>query len=1310
MKALKLLSKLTRWLWFSMAAVVISYAVVVVLGRAMLPYLDDYRPQISQQLSNLLGAQVQLQRLSGTWPRLAPTLSADGVQITADDAGHIGIGQLSAELEPFASIWHGQLIWRKLSLSDVSLQLVEDSNGRWSLAGIPLTGGSGGIRPLDMLLYSSLIDVGSLSISLNFYSGAKLAFDAGEILVENNDEFHRIIAGITTADRLDDEKQNADDEPAAIFVFEGEGDYRDLDEFQAQAYIELQQLNLTSFGDFLSQLLPVYKEKLATLDGSVATQLWMQWGDRGRVEMSGRLQTDQLPLDKALALPVVTGLNTDITGWYQPGEDWGLALQGLKFQWGEENIMPLDIRFKQRVGDRWGEFGLDINYLSVDALRKLLVNSAFLPEKVADAMAAIEPRGHVDNVSLDAVLLEDGLPDLVLKANLRDVAINAYEGVPAASGVDGYLETTIYDGMLALDSSDASIHFEKLFDSAIEVNRVTGTLGWSWDRQRNLLYLTSSLLQADSPAGQMKGQFYLYQPIVRSDDAPQLFLQLGVLNSHSRYRDQFVPTVLNPNLTAWLDRALDNISVSEAGVIYRGSVRKGQDDKRTIQLHLAANGERLIYHPEWPALEEFSGRLLYHGDQLEGHIDSARMGGMEIANGELDMDALGDQRLNIRASGTANGEQTYQLLRRSPLRSRLDGLEGWQLGGEVSASVDLQVPLKGDWQKGRYQVVADVVDGELSQPEYQVRIDDIAGRVHFDLDNGLNGDNLTGKLWGMPATATLATEDEGLKLTVDGALQPALLAQHFNLDIEQQIQGESRYHALVTLPGGEDERPGSINVQSQLQGVAVDLPQPFGKEATQEQSLEVLLTFGDVVDIEASYGQSVRAGAQWQGKYLQRGYLGVNRSDLELPENQVLLLAADVSDVNLVDWQSSLLTLFDSPEQNQGEGTSRRWLPPAILDVRVGELGVSALSLENAHLSGTLVGSVLRTSLESDAAAGKLNIPLDNSRPMVIDLEHLKLPELPQSGNEGTEDADGAAAFDPRTLRSMAFSVDDLQLGERQLGSVSFSLDASEQGLTISDLNAQVLGLQADGNFQWRYDGEQHSSSYSGTMQSTNITQVLENIGMEPIIESDNAAFQSELTWSGRPWEFDRNNLMGQITFNLSEGTIQQSTGGASPFIRVVGLLNFSTWLRRLKLDFSDVFSKGLSYDNIHGSLIFDSGYLRFPEAIVAKGPSGTMKMYGNIDMINEQLDTQLVATLPVGTNLPWVAALAVNLPAAAGAWVISKVFKRQVNKLSSLSYKIHGSWDDPEFEIEKVFSDKKSIVEEKASPSETEAQSEQGT
>jgi len=59
-----------------------------------------------------------------------------------------------------------------------------------------------------------------------------------------------------------------------------------------------------------------------------------------------------------------------------------------------------------------------------------------------------------------------------------------------------------------------------------------------------------------------------------------------------------------------------------------------------------------------------------------------------------------------------------------------------------------------------------------------------------------------------------------------------------------------------------------------------------------------------------------------------------------------------------------------------------------------------------------------------------------------------------------------------------------------------------------------------------------------------------------------------------------------------------------------------------------------------------------------------------------------------VGTNLPWVAAVVGGLPAAAGVYITSKLFKKQVDKLSSISYSIEGPWGDPEIEVQKIFSD----------------------
>ena len=62
------------------------------------------------------------------------------------------------------------------------------------------------------------------------------------------------------------------------------------------------------------------------------------------------------------------------------------------------------------------------------------------------------------------------------------------------------------------------------------------------------------------------------------------------------------------------------------------------------------------------------------------------------------------------------------------------------------------------------------------------------------------------------------------------------------------------------------------------------------------------------------------------------------------------------------------------------------------------------------------------------------------------------------------------------------------------------------------------------------------------------------------------------------------------------------------------------------------------------------------------------------------------MATLPVASNLPWIAALAASLPVAAGVYVVSKVFDKQMNRLSSAVYTIGGSWNDPQVSFDHIF------------------------
>ena len=152
----------------------------------------------------------------------------------------------------------------------------------------------------------------------------------------------------------------------------------------------------------------------------------------------------------------------------------------------------------------------------------------------------------------------------------------------------------------------------------------------------------------------------------------------------------------------------------------------------------------------------------------------------------------------------------------------------------------------------------------------------------------------------------------------------------------------------------------------------------------------------------------------------------------------------------------------------------------------------------------------------------------------------------------------------------------------------------------------------------------------------------------------------------------------------IDKGSFLEVSSGASGALRVVSILNLADIVRRLSL--SQMFESGIPFDSVKGEIYLHGGTIEVARMDVTGGSS--FQFSGVSDVKSQSLDGELVATLPVANNLPWVAALTAGLPIAAGVFVVSKVFKKQMNRLSSAVYSIGGFWDDPEVKFDHIFDD----------------------
>ena len=154
--------------------------------------------------------------------------------------------------------------------------------------------------------------------------------------------------------------------------------------------------------------------------------------------------------------------------------------------------------------------------------------------------------------------------------------------------------------------------------------------------------------------------------------------------------------------------------------------------------------------------------------------------------------------------------------------------------------------------------------------------------------------------------------------------------------------------------------------------------------------------------------------------------------------------------------------------------------------------------------------------------------------------------------------------------------------------------------------------------------------------------------------------------------------MKGGVEISLKKGRIIDA-GNGSGALRVFGVLNVDTLRRRMFLDFSDLYSSGISFDELTGVVRFNQGVVTFDQPVVIKGPSSTIRLNGVADANKEELDLTMSVTLPVTSNLPILSVLLGTAPPLAGViYIADKLVGDQVNELASIHYTIKGTFDEP--------------------------------
>ena len=1299
------------WCTHLVLVLLVSVTVLLSAGRLMTSLVAGYHDEIEQELGTLLGTAVVIDEITGEWFRYGPIINVSGLHILNpdnQDAGHV-IASLFIKPDLGASLLNRSLIIDQVIVEEPEFRLTENAEGKWSLAGLAAGEGDADYTDaiVDFLLSTGRLQIVEAGLSLFWSDGRELELDNIFVDLGNQDSLHEALIQARIAGQ-----------PSPFQMMATiNGDPRSR--YDASLYFHGTDIEVADISGISGFALDM---------ASFSGDLWLTVQDSQLFDVQAHINDLHLDgagtQDSPINVVDLDNASLDLTLRHSTSEQWQVWLDNVEFDWFTRPWSGGGIYVS--LEEQEDAQPLAINAASIDLamVTDVIDDILVLPERAATALADLAPAGRLENLVVNTDLSGNYDDGFLLQGNLADVAVGAWQGAPSGSGIQGYVQANASNGFVELDSSDFEIHLPRLFDDSWQYTSANSRVHWSI--QPDQLRVYSSVIDVSNDFIHGHVQFDLYNHRNSNDELEsELTLMIGLIYVDASYKSLYLPKLAGIRTTMeWLDEALLDGRVSNSGFVSRTSTLGNApvNSGTVLSFYEVADG-RLKFQPQWPELTGIDAFILQENNNVDVTATSAAIEGINLGSTTATVRPAeeGGMWLSLQGSASTRTDLGMAFLRNTPVRNNIgDFIDDWRGEGNIDVDINLGIPLNNP--ERRTDVMVNVVSNmsTLTIPAYSLAIEQLRGRVVYDSDTGLSANALSGQLFDFPIAATIEAmtgTDAGGNRIITGtrvvgsgrASNTALQAWEgqpgFVRDVLNFASGEIDYLAEVTIPnagsiaaGGEGN---SLRLSSELLGLSLDLPFPFRKSVENIRPLEVLIDFDDNGQwISARFDNRVGANLKINEDEFAGGNVlfGPDITDMTFgpvePASEKLMFSGYLDRFDYADWDDTATRFTES---SAGQGDNRLEDLVGLVDVNVGRLNVMDQDLENVRTRVQRTGELADDSeagtadadswlvfMENSLLSGSFRFPDDEARPWLIDLDYLRFPETeePEAGEAPAEEVDILADVNPATLPDLDFVTRELTVGDKHLGAWDFRLRTTGNSATISDLrmttpDARIRDLtgESGANLDWRFTDGMHTSSFTGLFSAGDLAQVLPGWGYDANVESENAAFVSNLQWSGSPAAFSLKKAVGNVDLAINNGRFVDVDSGTS---RLFGAFSFDSLVRRLQLDFSDLYEKGLAYDEIRGNLDFNQGIVATQEDLVIEGPSSRITIDGRINLLNETIDADMLVNVPLGQNLSVLAGILGAWPIAVSTFLASRIFQDQMDDFTTVLYRLEGPWENP--------------------------------
>ncbi|QUN05571.1 TIGR02099 family protein [Shewanella yunxiaonensis] len=1283
--------KIGRFCWQMLAVSLLLFALLVSLIRGLLPQLDQARQQVTAYIAQHYGVRVELGQLSAHWQAYGPSLTIEKLVLPKQE--HLPITLVVQNVQVKLDFWETLLTAKpqveNVIFDGVKLALDMDQlNAAAADNTSPQRGGN-----MDWL-YSLLLEqlerfsVGDATVQLLSKEIHYRPIHIGDLRWQNHGQSHQGSGALY----LDDSQQAQQHLTLRIDL---NGDGYQPDTIHGQAYVQAQSLDIGRWASAQQSKQPGLAD--IPLEGVINLAGWVEFANRSL--QSGLVQFSpswfQWTLDNQQQRFDIAGGSIS---WQPQQGGWRLDSHNLQLKTNGKSWQPLQLQLQKQQQQFFGQ----LNQIQVADLMPLLPVVPGVDKVMLQQILAMTPQGSLGPLKLYRGA--DG--DLQAALPVQGLTWKAVGEIPGIAPLD--LRLSWRNGYLNADlpSQHYQLEIPKEFKAPLVFDGAAFAAGFDTD--------TLQLFVADLQVSNEDLQLDTSLRLDLRDQATMALaaaVQLHKADNAGRY---FPRRQMGEDLSHYLEQALKAGHSDNAAVVWRGPLANFPFDDHSgiFQAGFTMENGRFAFQPDWPSTKDLTIDGLFENARMEIKVLAGKLQNIDISGANVSIPSLEvHSHLLVDADIAAKGWDIAAVMLNSPLKDSVGAtLDTVKIQDSVNGKLKLDIPL---YAGGTADIQGQVAfaDTPVFIRKPGVKLNKVNGIVSFH-NEVVTGEGITALLYGQPATITFDTGNLNDKFAVNvhakGNWQLSRLPPELDNPLTPFYQGSTAWSGALQLIFDDGGYTLQANVDADLANTELTLPAPFAKDKGEPLALQAEL-LGD--DQQASLGIRIGDKAEFWGGFAADSGNRLQHYDLLLGRlfrsgDQLVKdggqLRLDLDKVDFAQWLPVITAFTDTKPQAAAstatepqrvntaataedeqrtteDATDVAFFPPLKgIQAKINDLTLLGQKFTQLQMTAHPTDQSWQFEGLSPEFSGSVEIFPDWYRQGVkLKASRLYLNPLHPIGS-ASDIKEAATAQQPDDLPPLAVDVDDFRFQNIALGHLVLQSAPAPKGYHIQTLSVSAPQGKLEGQGDWLSTAGDNQTKVNFNIDSPNFEQLAQLFDVNPGVKDSPLKMKAALQWHGGPVDFNLPTLNGDVHFELGKGHMEQiSDKGA----RIFSLFSLDSLLRKLSLDFSDVFGKGLYFNTFGGDLRIDNGMVKTTNTEM-DAIAGNMKVRGYTDLNTESLNYDIRFAPKLASSVPTVVLLSTSAwTMGIGAFALTKVLEPVIEVISEIRFRLTGTMSEPKLE-----------------------------